>query len=61
LSFALGRQLQSYDEPAVQRIVVRVQEMEFSAAVLFQEVDRSDPFLHQSHLTDEDILAAEWN
>lgn len=44
LSFALGRQLQYYDEPAVDQIVAAVRADDDSAATLVKAIVRSYPF-----------------
>ncbi len=52
LSFALGRELQRYDEPAIQDIGAAIGKENFRARALVEEIVLSYPFRHQ-HLAAE--------
>ena len=52
LSFALGRQLQYFDEPAIRKIVDAAVKDNFNANTLLSEVIMSYPFLSQSNNTE---------
>jgi len=47
LSFALGRELQRYDQPAVEDMVAALKEEKFRARALVEEIVLSYPFRHQ--------------
>lgn len=49
LSFALGRQLQYFDEAAIRKIVDSTVKSNFNAATMLEEVILSYPFLYQSN------------
>lgn len=49
LSFALGRELQYFDEPAIKKILEAVKNDQYSAKTLLREVIKSYPFLSQSN------------
>jgi hypothetical protein len=44
LTFALGRGLQYYDEPALKKIVAGLEKGEFKFSALAVEVAKSEPF-----------------
>ena len=52
LSFALGRELQYFDEPAIRKIVDATQKDNYSAGTLLSEVIMSYPFMSQSNNTE---------
>ncbi|MCM8538500.1 MAG: DUF1592 domain-containing protein [Lentisphaeraceae bacterium] len=52
LSFALGRELQYFDEPAIKKIIKATKENNFSSKTLLTEVIKSFPFTHQSNRVD---------
>ena len=52
LSFALGRELKYFDEPAIRKIVDAAQKDNFNANTLLREVIMSYPFLSQSNNTE---------
>ncbi|MCM8542979.1 MAG: DUF1592 domain-containing protein, partial [Lentisphaeraceae bacterium] len=52
LSFALGRELQYFDEPAIKKIYEATQKDKYSASTLLSEVIFSYPFLSQSNNTE---------
>jgi hypothetical protein len=49
LSFALGRKLQYYDEPALQSITQTVIDNDYRATALITAVVQSYPFQHQNN------------
>ena len=49
LSYALGRQLEYYDEPALRDIVATVKADDYRLRTLVREVTTSYPFLHKKN------------
>jgi len=54
LSFALGRKLLYYDEPAISKIVKAVEEDEYRASTMVKAIVLSYPFRYQSGKPEED-------
>ena len=53
LSYALGRQLEYYDEPALRRIIVRLRENDDRFGTLVQAIVESYPFQYKKAPTEE--------
>jgi hypothetical protein len=47
LAYALGRGIEYYDQPTVQRLVARVGKDDFHAATLVAEIVKSYPFRYR--------------
>jgi hypothetical protein len=56
LTYALGRGAESYDRPAVERIVQRLEEDDYRFSALVTEIVKSDPFLKRRGALDMDDL-----
>jgi hypothetical protein len=48
LSFALGRELQYFDEPAVEKIVTAVEAKSYSSREMLNQIVQSYPFQFQT-------------
>ncbi|MFC5051431.1 DUF1592 domain-containing protein [Rubritalea spongiae] len=49
LAYALGREIESFDEPAISKITKALAENDYKASILIQEVVLSYPFLNKSN------------
>ena len=53
LTYALGRGLEHYDRPTVERIVARLEAEDYRSSVLITEIVKSDPFRLRRGIEDE--------